>query len=326
MTLLEGEWRSLTKQCQLLIFYLPFMNPKPPPFLSKQVSSSQRFYFRIPSSKSAGLSVYCGGLENSLPCYVDDRKTFPYFSVELVVAGKGTLTLNSQHYALGAGSVFVYGPKIPHRIASLPESPLVKYFVTMSGHATEKLLHELQLSPGTFLSVEALSEVRDIVDTLVSEGSKGRRHSHRICNLLCESLLLKIAENRVHHSDKLSEGYLTYLRCREILATEYLKLSNLAEFAKRCGISSPYLCRLYQAYDHQTPYHHLQRLRMTHAANLLIHPGTLVKDVADTLGMQDVYHFSRSFKRVHGVSPRVHKNIASGRSLNSKTPDSSEVV
>ncbi len=290
------------------------MKPKPPPFLSKQVSSSRRFYFRIPTSRSSGLSVYCGGLENCLPYYVDDRKTFPYFSVELVVAGKGTLTLDSQHYTLGAGSVFIYGPQIPHRIASSPESPLVKYFVTMSGDATERLLRELQLSPGTFLSVEAMTEVRDIIDILLSEGNSGRRHSLRICNLLCESLLLKIAENRVRHNDKLSEGYLTYLRCREILANEYLRLSNLSEFAKRCGISSPYLCRLFQSYDHQTPYYHLQRLRMTHAANLLTHPGTLVKDVADALGMQDVYHFSRSFKRVHGVSPKVHKSVASGRS------------
>ena len=45
------------------------------------------------------------------------------------------------------------------------------------------------------------------------------------------------------------------------------------------------------------------RLRMTRAAALLREPGVLVSKVSDELGFSDPFHFSRTFKRVFGVSP-----------------------
>ena len=64
-----------------------------------------------------------------------------------------------------------------------------------------------------------------------------------------------------------------------------------------------YLCRLFGRFGHQSPYRYLVRLRMAQAARRLQSPGTLVKQVAGDLGFTDPFHFSRTFKRVFGVSP-----------------------
>ena len=42
---------------------------------------------------------------------------------------------------------------------------------------------------------------------------------------------------------------------------------------------------------------------MAQAARRLQSPGILVKHVAEELGFADPFHFSRTFKRVFGVSP-----------------------
>jgi AraC-like DNA-binding protein len=42
---------------------------------------------------------------------------------------------------------------------------------------------------------------------------------------------------------------------------------------------------------------------MTHAAERLLAPDSSVKQVADFLGFDDRFHFSRVFKRVIGISP-----------------------
>ncbi len=42
---------------------------------------------------------------------------------------------------------------------------------------------------------------------------------------------------------------------------------------------------------------------MTHAAGRLLMHEKLVKEVADEMGYSDPFHFSRTFKRVFGVSP-----------------------
>ena len=64
-----------------------------------------------------------------------------------------------------------------------------------------------------------------------------------------------------------------------------------------------YLCRLFQRYDHQSPYQLLLRLKMNFAAEWLQQPGALVKQVAERAGFTDPFHFSREFKSVFGVAP-----------------------
>lgn len=294
---------------------MPVRNPTPPEFLSRQISSARRFYFRKPGKNTANLTVYCAGVEHCSPDYFIERRSFPYFALEMVVGGKGSLLLNGQEAVLGPGLIFTYGGEIAHQITSSKEHPLLKYFVNFCGHEAENLLHTLKLTPGALCSVEASAEVRDFFENLVIEGMGNRRHSPRLCALLCEALLWKIAENRVNPREVQSEAYLTYVRCREIVASEYLQISNLTELSRRCSLDPAYLCRLYKKYDHETPYAQLQRLRMSHAAKLLSYPGILVKHAAQSLGIADVFHFSRAFKRLHGLSPRDFQNTLVSGSL-----------
>jgi AraC-like DNA-binding protein len=42
---------------------------------------------------------------------------------------------------------------------------------------------------------------------------------------------------------------------------------------------------------------------MNRAAALLLDQRMMVKEVADALGFADAFHFSRTFKRVYGISP-----------------------
>ena len=82
-----------------------------------------------------------------------------------------------------------------------------------------------------------------------------------------------------------------------------LDLRGLAQIAEECQVDPAYICRLCGRYDHQSPYQYLIRLKMRHAAQRLQTPGMLVKQVAADMGFSDPFHFSRTFKRVLGVSP-----------------------
>jgi AraC-like DNA-binding protein len=95
----------------------------------------------------------------------------------------------------------------------------------------------------------------------------------------------------------------TYQRAREIIGNRYLEFRTLEETARACGVNLSYLCRLFQRFDHQTPYRHLLRLKMNRAAERLLDSGLLVKEVAAEMGFSDPFNFSRSFKASFGVSP-----------------------
>src|ERR1019366_5364975 len=108
---------------------MSFSSQNPPAFLSRQISSARRFYFWKPGKNTADLTVYCAGVEHCSPDYLIVRRSFPYFALEMVVGGTGTLLLNGHEAALGPGVIFTYGGEIAHRIVSSTAHPLLKYFV-----------------------------------------------------------------------------------------------------------------------------------------------------------------------------------------------------
>lgn len=280
-----------------------------PEFFSSQVRHAQRFYFDLAPDASRPLAVVCGGREACSPDYRIERTTFPYFSVEFVARGKGTLRLADGETPLLPGSVFAYGPGIPHQIQTDPQDPLVKYFLDFVGSRAEPLLAELGWSRGACGRAFAHAEIESIFDALIQNGLRGTRFSESICNAMIEYLLLKIAESLNTFEAAQSPAFATFQRCREFIQAHFVRLQSVAQIARQCHVDAAYLCRLFQRYDHQTPHQFLIRLKMNLAAQRLQTTNALVKQVAAELGFDDPFHFSRAFKSALGVSPDAFRRL-----------------
>ena len=291
---------------------MPNFVPQPssaPEFFSPQVRETRRFYLDLAPPARQPLAVVCGGFEYSAPDYAIDRADFPYFSIEFVARGKGTLVLSGQEVRLLPGAVFVYGPDVPHHITTDRDDPLAKYFVDFSGRRAAKLLRQNSLAPGISGHVFAPGEIQRIFDDLIQNGLKATRLSSQVCATLLEYLVLKITESLSTWEAAQTPAFATYQRCRQYIQANYSGTTNLAQIARHCHVDSAYLCRLFHRYDHQTPYQFLMRLKMNLAAERLQNPGVLVKQVATELGYDDPFHFSRAFKNVLGLSPEAFRRL-----------------
>ena len=279
-----------------------------PSFFSAQISHARRFYLDLKPSPRGPLTVVSGGVEQCAPDYEINRRGFPFLSVEFVARGRGEVRIGGNHHPLAAGCLFTYGPRVPHRITTDPRNRMVKYFVDFTGAPGLRLLEQTALQPGVFAQVSRPNEVCDIFDTLIANGLQGARFSKPVCATLLTFLLYKIAETTLPGGAGKAGAFDTYQRCRQHIADHYLSVSSQEEIAEACHVDTAYLCRLFQRFDHQTPYQMLMRLKMNHAADRLLHSGMLVKQVADELGFADAFHFSRTFKRVQGISPNHFLN------------------
>ena len=278
-------------------------NEQAPEYFSLQISEAKRFYLDLKPSRGAPLAVVSGGCEHCAPDYVIHRESFPFHSIEFVAQGRGTLTLNGRRHELTAGAVFSYGPEIPHRIVSDPERRLVKYFVDFAGSEAGPLLRLHAPRPGRMIQTSAPGEMMALFDTLIREGLRNTPYTGRIAALLVRHLALKAAETALPAGSAASPAFATYCRCRQHIEQNWPSLHTLAQVALACHVNGSHLCRLFQRYGHQSPYQFLLRLRMNHAASRLQAPGATVKEVADSAGFADPFHFSRAFKSVMGVSP-----------------------
>jgi len=80
---------------------------------------------------------------------------------------------------------------------------------------------------------------------------------------------------------------------------------TIADLARNMNVSVSTLSHRYHAETGKTPMTRLMQLRMSHAKTLLA-SGHKLSSIVEAAGFCDSAHFSRTFKRLEGVSPREY--------------------
>jgi AraC-like DNA-binding protein len=280
-----------------------------PEFFSPDVSEARRFYLDLTPPARTRLAVVCAGCEHCTPDYAIHRTTFPFYSIEYVARGRGTVKLRGRAHALQPGRVFAYGPGVRQDITGDPAEPLVKYFVDFAGQEATALLRSCGLPPGRVAQVHLPNALQPLFDELIDCGLRGTRQNAALCAKLLECLGLKIADARAPLEGAETPAFSTYEHCRRHVQQHFRRLRTLEQIAEECHVNAAYLCRLFRRYGQQSPYQQLLRLKMNYAAELLQQPGSLVKSVAEQAGFDDPFHFSRVFKSVFGLSPDAFRRL-----------------
>ena len=275
-----------------------------PEFFSAQITRARRFCLELNPSPSERLVVVCGGREHCTADYEIHRTNFPFYAIEFVAHGRGAVTLRRKTYPLVAGTLFAYGPGIDHDIVPDPSHTTVKYFVTFAGKEAARLLRRHGLPPGAAVQTRAPNDILALFDDLIHNGLRRTPFTPRIAALILRHLLLKVEETAAPPGSADPQAFATYTRCKQYIEDRWADLATIEQAAKACGVDAAYLCRLFQRFDHQSPYQYLMSLRMSDAVDKLRVPDMTVKRVAEDMGFADQFHFSRVFKRVFGVSPQ----------------------
>lgn len=248
--------------------------------------------------------IHMVAFECTLPDYSISRKSFPYFAFELVTKGKGTLRLKGIDYPLHRGSVFTYGPGVPHIIKTDPDDLLEKYFLDLTLEATnyDSPIHQ----PGVLFETSRVDRLVSLFKGLLSDASDGvddpriRRETAR--------LILDLASLDINRENPVnSPSYQSYLNAKSYIEEHYQKIGSLVELAAALKSDTSYLSRLFKRYGNQTPYQYIVRLRLSRACYLLKRHDMQIQEISRVLGFADPFHFSAVFKRHIGVSPRVYR-------------------
>ena len=82
---------------------------------------------------------------------------------------------------------------------------------------------------------------------------------------------------------------------------------NLQRLARAAHVTPEHLCRLFRRTLRRSPLECLRIARLERAATLLARSNLAVKQIADSTAFASPYHFSRMFRRMHGLSPRDYR-------------------
>lgn len=95
-------------------------------------------------------------------------------------------------------------------------------------------------------------------------------------------------------------------RLKEILEyihNNYFEHISLSSLSERFLMSESYIARLFKKELGCKPSEYINRIRISVAKTLLSETDISITEISEKTGFSDVYYFSKTFKRIEGVSP-----------------------
>jgi len=96
---------------------------------------------------------------------------------------------------------------------------------------------------------------------------------------------------------------------RSYLTANYNGKITLDHLAARFSLDPYYLQKLFKRYIGQSPMEYIIYLRMTRAKSLLRTSSMSISEIAYTVGIDNISHFTRQFKKLEGMTPSQYRKF-----------------
>ncbi|HEY4016990.1 MAG TPA: AraC family transcriptional regulator [Polyangiaceae bacterium] len=238
-----------------------------------------------------------------------DQAIFKY-----CVAGEGWCQVGGRRFDVGAGDLMVVPAEAPHAYASSPDRPWTVHWFHAVGRALPLLARELGVSARQ--PVVRLGQDARLV-ALFQELEGALEDDCAFPELLYASQVLAHVMGRMIRLRRAPQGEDPGPRERVRRSAEHMKdrldrPPAVAELASLAGLSASHYASLFRHLLGCAPKTYFERLRLHKAAGLLLTTGDSVKAIAGKMGYRDALYFSRTFRRVHGVSPSEYRRDHAG--------------
>ena len=119
-------------------------------------------------------------------------------------------------------------------------------------------------------------------------------------------MLAEASRRQVNVSDRTPPRWLT--RARELVHAQFSEHLTIAHLATSVGVHPVHLAREFRKFYRCTIGEYVRQLRIEHACRALYASDAPLAAIASAAGFSDQSHFSRTFKRLIGVTPAEYRS------------------
>lgn len=273
-----------------------------------RIEDSKYFFFEAEPNDTQELTIVFGGYEKCASDYEIKRKTYPYYILEFPLRGQCQLTIQGRSFELKKGTLAGFAPGTPHHYRCEPKNPMEHIFIAFTGLSAKALFQKSTLLTHNHLILSKPGESLYLAEAILQKGLEKTEYSQHLCCCYLRALLLEQAANLSQLGQASSISKATYQTCRKYIDDHFSLFQSPADVAEMCGINIRYLSRLFKKYSNTTTYDYITGLKMNKAASLLLISNFSINQISKKIGFEDPYHFSRNFKKFHGLSPKHYRN------------------
>ncbi|MDE7201201.1 MAG: AraC family transcriptional regulator [Lachnospiraceae bacterium] len=162
-----------------------------------------------------------------------------------------------------------------------------------------------------FLSISLLPDGEEVVSSLFTDYNDGYRSIYHMntteqvaqwLRIFCKRLSSYFEEQKKRHRHHVVENVKKYI------ASHLSDKLTLNEVAAIYGISPNYLSTLFKKYNDCGFSEYITECKIAQAKKMMNEGNQKIYEIADTLGFESAFYFSKVFKKLEGISPSEYIN------------------
>lgn len=246
----------------------------------------------------------------------DNYHTHDFPEIGIILEGSGTYHYNDEFVPVTAGDVLIFNPGVGHEsVIYAPEERRMEFFVGFTNvQFTGMRKNHIDLRDGKTI-LHTQGKTRRALVRLCEEMEKENLARNPGWYFMLKSsliqLLLTIVRDQMEPAEPVrgkefesTDKKYVAEQIADYLEEHFAEKISLDQIAENMYLSPFYISKIFKSEIGESPIHYLIRMRMEKAKELLENNPVLpVSEVADLVGYEDVYYFSKLFKKAYGVSP-----------------------
>lgn len=261
-------------------------------------------YLRSPSSveKEMGIWLLKAGHNIGKKNYKWGPYVRNHYCIHLIKEGELCFRQSNIEIRLKQGDVFCLIPDLKHDYwSSDPNTNLRMIWVSISGPQAKQLLNILGVSEQKPYIKDAMSS--DLLKTFteLTNSIIYTENGLRIISKIYELLYWLNQKDQ----KQVSEGWIA--KGKEYMELHFNEGITVADVANYVNIERTHFSKKFSKTMGESPFIYLQRLRLSKSKELLKHTSLTITEVAYSVGFQNLFSFSKFFKKSYGISPREFK-------------------
>lgn len=238
-----------------------------------------------------------------------------FISMIYVLSGSSTYHIDETMYQVKKGDLLVFNPGVYHRKIVQPGEEILELH-TGFGNICVEGLPKNHLIDSTVCPVISLPDHEQEFLKCCSDIFYEQENKEPGCELMLKINVMKLLVlflKATHIEPQCNESSLVNFDSFDkaaivstlmtFLNENYMHSISLDTISKSIYLSPAYISKVFKEEMGESPINYVIKLRLAKARELLLEGKLSIKSVARTVGYDDVYHFSKLFKKYHNVSP-----------------------
>lgn len=244
-----------------------------------------------------------------------------FAEITYILSGKGRYLVEGKEYEVEAGDLIMCNPGVKHQnIMVNPKEPTVEFFTGFTD------FHFKNMPPNSIVLKEDgyLMHTSSLVKQEFSKHCYEMIVENEACKVgkyfmlkahLIQMLLLiireiteeEITEQKSYNFESYNKSY-AVKKIINYLSENYESKISLDKIARNMYLSPVYISKIFKEETGESPINFLIKIRLEKAKDILLSASNgSIKHIANSVGYDDVYHFSKLFKKYYGISPLNYK-------------------